>query len=72
MKILRFDADRIGILKDGDRVVDVSPAIRYASEKGPQRVRKSSRSGPGSILGNSIFGHFSIFGQNFSSPAPAG
>lgn len=38
MKILRFDADRIGILKDGDRVVDVSPAIRYASEKGPQRV----------------------------------
>lgn len=38
MKLLRFDDDRIGVLKDGDRVVDVSNAIAYRVEKGPQRV----------------------------------
>ena len=38
MKILRFDDDRIGVLKNGDRVVDVSGAIDYRVEKGPQRV----------------------------------
>ena len=38
MKILRFDDGRIGILKDGDRVVDVSEAISSRKAKGPQRV----------------------------------
>jgi len=38
MKILRFSDDRIGVLKDGDRVVDVSQVISHRSEKGPQRV----------------------------------
>lgn len=38
MQILRFNDDRIGVLKDGDRVVDVSEAIDYRVEKGPQRV----------------------------------
>lgn len=38
MKILRFDDDRIGILKDGDRVVDVSATIASRKAKGPQRV----------------------------------
>ena len=38
MKILRFDDDRVGVLKDGDRVVDVSGTIDYRVEKGPQRV----------------------------------
>ncbi len=33
MKILRFNDDRIGILKNGDRVVDVSDTIKYRSEK---------------------------------------
>ncbi|MEK6563033.1 MAG: fumarylacetoacetate hydrolase family protein [Candidatus Binatota bacterium] len=38
MKILRFDGGRIGILKDGDRVVDVSATITSRKAKGPQRV----------------------------------
>ncbi len=38
MKILRFNDDRIGILKNGDRVVDVSDTIKYRVEKGPQRA----------------------------------
>ena len=37
MKILRFDDDKIGVLKMGDRVVDVSECISYRVEKGPQR-----------------------------------
>ena len=38
MKILRFNDDRIGVLKDGSNVVDVSGIIQYRVEKGPQRV----------------------------------
>ena len=38
MKILRFNEDRIGILKNGNRVVDVSEAIAHRPIKGPQRV----------------------------------
>ncbi|MBT3351817.1 MAG: fumarylacetoacetate hydrolase family protein [Nitrospinaceae bacterium] len=38
MKILRFDDDQIGILKNGDHVVDVSSVIRHRAERGPQRV----------------------------------
>lgn len=38
MKILRFNDDRIGILKNETEVVDVSDAITYRVEKGPQRV----------------------------------
>ena len=38
MKILRFNDDRVGILKDGDKVVDVSDAVSHRVEKGPQNV----------------------------------
>ena len=38
MKILRFDDDRIGVLKDGDRVADVSETITSRRAKGPQRA----------------------------------
>lgn len=38
MKILRFDDDRIGILKDEARVVDVSGTITSRVAKGPQRA----------------------------------
>ncbi len=38
MKVLRFDDDRIGILKGEDRVVDISSIVSYRVEKGPQRV----------------------------------
>ena len=38
MKILRFDDDRVGVLKEGSRVVDVSTAIEHRESKGPQRV----------------------------------
>ena len=38
MKILRFNDDRIGVLKGEDRVVDVSEVVSYRVEKGPQRV----------------------------------
>lgn len=38
MKILRFDDDRIGVLKNENFVVDVSEAITSRKAKGPQRV----------------------------------
>ena len=38
MKVLRFNDDRVGVLKDGDRVVDVSDTVDHRVEKGPQRV----------------------------------
>ena len=38
MKILRFNDDRIGVLKSEGRVVDVSGEIAYRVEKGPNRV----------------------------------
>ncbi len=38
MQILRFNDDRIGVLKNGSHVVDVSGVIKYRTEKGPQRV----------------------------------
>src|SRR5438046_4194154 len=38
MKILRFNDDRIGVLKGEDRVVDVSGEISYRVEKGPKRA----------------------------------
>ncbi len=38
MKILRFNDDRIGVLKDGDVVADVSDVISHRIERGPQRV----------------------------------
>lgn len=38
MKILRFNDDRIGVLKNPTEVVDVSEAVAHRVEKGPQRV----------------------------------
>jgi 2-keto-4-pentenoate hydratase/2-oxohepta-3-ene-1,7-dioic acid hydratase in catechol pathway len=38
MKILRFNDNRIGVLKGSDQVVDVSSTINYRVEKGPKRV----------------------------------
>ena len=38
MKILRFNDDRIGILKDHNRVVDVTDTVEAHKVKGPQRV----------------------------------
>ena len=38
MKILRFNDDRIGVIKDGNRVVDVSDSVSARKAKGPQRV----------------------------------
>ncbi|MBI4522470.1 MAG: fumarylacetoacetate hydrolase family protein [Deltaproteobacteria bacterium] len=38
MKILRFDDDRIGVLKNENFVIDVSEAVAYRTEKGPQKV----------------------------------
>ena len=38
MKILRFNDDRIGVIKDGDKVVDVSDSVSARKAKGPQRV----------------------------------
>lgn len=38
MKILRFNDDRIGVIKDGDMVVDVSDSVSARKAKGPQRV----------------------------------
>jgi 2-keto-4-pentenoate hydratase/2-oxohepta-3-ene-1,7-dioic acid hydratase in catechol pathway len=38
VKILRFNDDRVGVLKNGTNVVDVSGIIQYREEKGPQRV----------------------------------
>ena len=38
MKILRFNDDRIGVLKDGNSVVDVSDTVSSRKAKGPQRA----------------------------------
>ena len=38
MKILRFDDDRIGVIKNDNMVVDVSDAVSARKAKGPQRV----------------------------------
>ncbi|MDP6451892.1 MAG: fumarylacetoacetate hydrolase family protein [SAR202 cluster bacterium] len=38
MKILRFNNDRVGILKGEDRVVDVTDTVEAHQLKGPQRV----------------------------------
>ena len=38
MKILRFNDDRTGVIKNGNMVVDVSDAISSRKAKGPQRV----------------------------------
>ena len=38
MKILRFNDDQIGVLKNDTHVVDVSDAIPSRKAKGPQRV----------------------------------
>ena len=38
MKILRFNDDRIGVIKDGNMVVDVSDSVSARKAKGPQRV----------------------------------
>ncbi|HYY26204.1 MAG TPA: fumarylacetoacetate hydrolase family protein [Candidatus Udaeobacter sp.] len=38
MKILRFNDDRIGVIKNNDRVVDVSDTVSARKAKGPQRV----------------------------------
>lgn len=38
MQILRFNDDRIGVLKDENHVVDVSEAVTSRKAKGPQRV----------------------------------
>jgi 2-keto-4-pentenoate hydratase/2-oxohepta-3-ene-1,7-dioic acid hydratase in catechol pathway len=38
MKILRFNDNRVGVLKNNTNVVDVSGIIQYRLEKGPQRV----------------------------------
>jgi 2-keto-4-pentenoate hydratase/2-oxohepta-3-ene-1,7-dioic acid hydratase in catechol pathway len=38
VKILRFDDDRVGVLKGADRVVDVSRLISHREERGAQRV----------------------------------
>ncbi len=38
MKILRFNDDRVGVIKNGNMVVDVSDAVSSRKAKGPQRV----------------------------------
>ena len=38
MKILRFNDDRIGVIKNENRVVDVSDTVSARKAKGPQRV----------------------------------
>ena len=38
MKILRFDDDKIGVIKNDNMVVDVSDTISSRKAKGPQRV----------------------------------
>jgi len=37
VKILRFNDDRIGVVKESEHVVDISDVISYRVEKGPQR-----------------------------------
>lgn len=38
MKVLRFNDNRVGVLKNGTHVVDLSSTVTYRAEKGPQRV----------------------------------
>ena len=38
MKILRFDDDRIGVIKNDNMVVDVSDTVNSRKARGPQRV----------------------------------
>ena len=38
MKILRFNDDRIGVIKNDNMVVDVSDTVSSRKAKGPQRV----------------------------------
>ena len=38
MKILRFNDDRIGVIKNDNTVVDVSDTVSARKAKGPQRV----------------------------------
>ena len=38
MKILRFNDDRIGVIKNDNMVVDVSDTVSARKAKGPQRV----------------------------------
>lgn len=38
MKILRFNNDQLGVLKNNDMVVEISDLINYRTERGPQRV----------------------------------
>lgn len=38
MKILRFNDDRLGVLKNNDTVVEISDLISHRPERGPQRV----------------------------------
>ena len=38
LKILRFNDDRVGVIKDENMVVDVSDCISARKAKGPQRV----------------------------------
>ena len=38
MKILRFNDDRVGVIKNGNIVVDVSDTVSARKAKGPQRV----------------------------------
>ena len=38
MKILRFNDDRVGVLKDGDLVADISDVISHRDIRGPQGV----------------------------------
>ena len=38
MKILRFDNDRVGVLKNGDTFVDVTDVVEGGAFRGPQGV----------------------------------
>ena len=38
MKILRFNDDRVGVIKNENMVVDVSDTVSARKAKGPQRV----------------------------------
>lgn len=38
MRIVRFNDDHVGILKNGDQIVDISGVISCRIERGPQRV----------------------------------
>jgi 2-keto-4-pentenoate hydratase/2-oxohepta-3-ene-1,7-dioic acid hydratase in catechol pathway len=45
VKILRFNDDRIGVIKNGNMVVDVSDTISARKAKGPQRVMEEITEG---------------------------